>query len=868
MALAAPVEDDVEPASGALVVHLQAIQRNWAQLQRSHAALRAENAALRMRVAELEGHDPAAPTESDGRVRANAATDAADVIDLSLSPPLPRQQPLPAAATESAVAVVPAAPPPASAAAQSSSEGLQSQGESQQSPDSSDLLFNILFDGRKRKKRQHSRQQPADAAAPHSPRRPVERMEVEREADIARVEVRHQERHAESLSSADRLLLELEADEGGSTAANRGDDRAARDQMRAGAGVVEKAGEMHHATPAINMSQAQQQQPAGVVGDPFATQDLGGLAQLSPQLPVAAPADGRVVTTEEEAKAELSSVSVERRGAKECYLLHDYQQALSLYDSADQRLSTLIRGNPDRPFVLPLALPELATVLACRAAIHIKLGDLAAARADVDRLTATRPQWWKTLALEARVLVGERRFEEAVSVYAKGLQCDMSEEERVKMRQKKEDVERKWRHSSHRAAKDRHALHHADGGDSPMSFPLEPLEPPLTLPLPPSPRVSLSTPPSTTRAHVDADDPFDIHLSPSHAEPAAADALQTTRLIPPPPAPPPLPATQQLPASPSKASSQDYSLLPRITVEGVRDLLGSELFHRAEAAVSAVYKVKVAREEGEKEEVIGRMKGHGDGGGGEAVLVLAKCKPLERSSRKRRRVAEAEARPFQLQQEEGEGRRRPELLDVALRFRGNRVMDWSCTCSGAQAEDSKQEQVAADGRTVDHHIDAERPPWEDENECDHVDSALIPCRHVGAVLLLLRQKQSSATPPSMPTRQPPLFFHLSHALPAAVLASLPSVYERYAGLKVERLRSVLQLNGERQSGLKEELIERCVEGEVRGVLGKCARCGGSLFYANGMVHCKGVFDVERKVRAPCSIHLPEEAVQRRAWRSE
>ena len=863
-----PVEDEVEMGGG-LGSHLEAIQREWQRLQRSHVALQSENAALRLRVAELEGRSAAvaAPREGDGWVRVSPAADhAAEVIDLSLSPPPPQRQRLPVVPpVVHVVAAAPAALSTSPTAQLKDAPQSQSSG-SQQSPDSSDALFNILFSQRQRKQRPHSEQQPMQNAAAHHNTRSLARaqssaetMERKEAAKESKANEHQREHSGELLSSADRLLMELEGDDEGSTLTNHRGDEPAGDERRVDdGGAVEQRDERKEAAPA---AATQAQRPSTVaMGDPFATQELGALPQLSPPLlPLVAAAGGKVVTTEEEAKAELSSVSVERRSAKECYLLHDYHEALSLYQSAEQRLSALLHANPDRPFVPPLVLPELATVLASRAAIHIKLGALDAARADVDRLRSIRAQWWKTLALEARVLVGERRLEEAISVYERAMQCDMSDEERSKMRRKKEDVERKWRHSAQRTPKDRHSPHHhIEGADSPMSFPLEPL---LTIPLPPSPRAPPSTPPSTAGTRCDAEAPFDIHLSPPQAESAADHPLRPTPPAPPLPAPLPLPATQQLHLSPSKVPSQDYSLLPRITVEGVRDLLGSELFHRAESALSAVYKIKVSREEGEDGMAV-------QGDGGEAVLVLAKCKPLRERPRKRRR-ADVDAAPFQLQEEAS---RSAELLDVALRFRGNRVLDWSCTCSAGHAQSSKLEQKATEGRTSTStqpagvNGDAARPAWEDEDERDHVDASFVPCRHVGAVLLLLRNKQSVATPSSTPTAQSSLYLHPSHVLSASVLSSLPAVYERYAELKVDRLRHVLQLNGERLTGVKEELIERCVEGEVRGVLGKCARCGGSLYYANGKVHCKGVFDVVRRAREPCHLHLPEELAPRRAWR--
>ena len=633
---------------------------------------------------------------------------------------------------------------------------------------------------------------------------------------------------APSLSTADQLLLELEAAEQNPVAdAPHGLKRRRREERSRLASDDEKQPTAAAAAPA---PASEAPPPAVVIEDPFSTQERGSDVWIT---------DDPLIM------AAVSTSTLERHQAKQAYLLGDYAGALRLYTAAKQQLTALLHSNCCKPSLLSLIVGSLATISASRVSIHIKLQDLRAAQGDVDCLKAIRPEWWKTLALQARVLVGERRLQEAIDIYKAALQCDASDAERAKLRQKMEDVERKLRHSTRRvdAAVEQQRggeeeQPRADGGELLQS----PSKAPSTLPLPASPSPPTADNAAASPSRVAA--PLTVRLSPAVA---AADAN-------PPPAPsrPPSPSsapTSPLSSTPPKPPSQDYSTLPRITVEGVRDLLGCELFHRAEAAVSLVWKLKVIRDESADSKMA-------DDHCGPVVQLLAKCKRPE-SRRRKRRWADADAQPAEGADEVIA--RPPALLDVAIQFRGNRVMEWSCSCSSGRGEDAKAD--AGDKRRY-------RGDWADNEERDHVDPALVPCRHVGAVLLLVRSKQMAVTPPSTPSAQPPLYLHPSHALPAAVVASMPALQARYEEMTGERLRRLLQANGEKVSGLKEELVERCVEGQVRGTLPHCDHCAGSLYYANGLVLCKGTFNVERKVRVPCHFHAPEEDVPRRPWHNE
>ena len=812
---------------------LQAIDRQWQRVLQSNRALRSEVESLKARIAVLERSVREEVIEGKGgtsadahRVREQWAPHGPAIADIG-PPASPATSPASAHAPSKATDAI----------GWVDKRSVDAERSQSSLDESTDHLFRILFDERQRKRRQGTEQQRLEETAASQrdnaevivQRAQVQSqthaMNVDNDFDAAAVAGAGEHRPVESESSADRLLMELEAEEG-HTAIDHAQGRGERDSKER-----TEVADVAHGHPESQGAQLQGRGPL----DAFTTQDITGEPQLS-----AHSAEHKAASVEDDARTVLSTASAERHHAKELYLLHDFYQALSLYTAADGRLSAILGDdrNRNRPAVLQTAYAELATVLASRAAIHIKLGRLAAAQADVSRLRTFRAEWWKTFALQARVLVGERRLEEAIAVYEEGLRGHMPGEERRKLQRKKD-------HAVKTIQSRRWSAGRPVDGDSPV----HPHEQPPTIPLPVSP-MEPSTPRSAQR------NPLEVHVSPARTQPLTEDGADGSSQQTPSPHPPvrstPVPPSPISP-SPSKTSTMDYSVLPRITLEGVRDLLGADLFLRAEESVAAVYKLRVVREEDDSQSKAGIDD--------TAVLLQAKCKRGGGRPRKRRRYDVETAFPLSGQDEGG----RPELIDVDVRFRGNRVMDWACSCCGP----SPQMTEEAEAKAKDDEGGA--PVYIallDAGERDHHDTSIVPCHHVGAVLLLVRNKQTAASSPSARSSQPPLYVHPSHVLPAAVVATIPALRERFAFHRTDRLKHLLQLNGERQSGVKEELVERCVEGAVRGVLPKCDRCGGNLFYANGRVLCRGVFDVDRRSRVECGVHMHADAVQRRPWRSD
>ena len=77
---------------------------------------------------------------------------------------------------------------------------------------------------------------------------------------------------------------------------------------------------------------------------------------------------------------------------------------------------------------------------------------------------------------------------------------------------------------------------------------------------------------------------------------------------------------------------------------------------------------------------------------------------------------------------------------------------------------------------------------------------------------------------------------------------------------------ILDKNRTKKSGLKNELIERCVEGELYGALPPCPLCPSKhLYYAWGLYRCLGFFDIDKQKHLSCGFMSP--SVQKLAWKS-
>ena len=84
------------------------------------------------------------------------------------------------------------------------------------------------------------------------------------------------------------------------------------------------------------------------------------------------------------------------------------------------------------------------------------------------------------------------------------------------------------------------------------------------------------------------------------------------------------------------------------------------------------------------------------------------------------------------------------------------------------------------------------------------------------------------------------------------------VEKGYASLSGDKLKVMLELNGQKKSGNKDELVELCVDGKLYGALPRCPECGSGILrvaYLSKYGHagqarfsCPGYFDDDAFVR--------------------
>jgi len=186
-----------------------------------------------------------------------------------------------------------------------------------------------------------------------------------------------------------------------------------------------------------------------------------------------------------------------------------------------------------------------------------------------------------------------------------------------------------------------------------------------------------------------------------------------------------------------------------------------------------------------------------------------------------------------------------DMCQVNVQFSGNRVSHYSCTCAGYCGNQ-----------------DASSP----EN------SYVRPCKHVGGVLLVLKKKQEED---SAHFAQYSMQCPITEAMYVSPLRKLTSSQldlvkgetYRLSQLPTKLLQSMLTLNNQKKTGTKEELVNRCVDGILRGALPRCPLCQiGHLWYAGGKYRCNGSYDRTQGGKLPCSFEANN--VQRGSWISE
>lgn len=91
---------------------------------------------------------------------------------------------------------------------------------------------------------------------------------------------------------------------------------------------------------------------------------------------------------------------------------------------------------------------------------------------------------------------------------------------------------------------------------------------------------------------------------------------------------------------------------------------------------------------------------------------------------------------------------------------------------------------------------------------------------------------------------------------------------KYTKLSVAELKEWLKANNGFVTGVKDELVTRCIDGELNGRLPLCERCGkGRLHFDSevALYKCQGYFDDQVKMRITCNFVEPQ--VKRLEWKN-
>jgi hypothetical protein len=102
----------------------------------------------------------------------------------------------------------------------------------------------------------------------------------------------------------------------------------------------------------------------------------------------------------------------------------------------------------------------------------------------------------------------------------------------------------------------------------------------------------------------------------------------------------------------------------------------------------------------------------------------------------------------------------------------------------------------------------------------------------------------------------------------SLFSCLLQIREKYQSMHVEDLKEVLRANEQLLGGLKDELVERCVDGEMHGGLPKCTTCGiGRLKVSEHDAHlyCPGYWDEAAAVFVRCAFRASPDKVARIPW---
>jgi PADR1 (NUC008) domain len=77
------------------------------------------------------------------------------------------------------------------------------------------------------------------------------------------------------------------------------------------------------------------------------------------------------------------------------------------------------------------------------------------------------------------------------------------------------------------------------------------------------------------------------------------------------------------------------------------------------------------------------------------------------------------------------------------------------------------------------------------------------------------------------------------------LIKYKNLAKEYASKNIKDLKAILRLNQQSMTGTKDELISKVADGEIKGAIPKCAKCGGGYLkydYKTDLYSCKGYVD--------------------------
>ena len=94
-------------------------------------------------------------------------------------------------------------------------------------------------------------------------------------------------------------------------------------------------------------------------------------------------------------------------------------------------------------------------------------------------------------------------------------------------------------------------------------------------------------------------------------------------------------------------------------------------------------------------------------------------------------------------------------------------------------------------------------------------------------------------------------------------------YVRYKAMKIDELKDYLRWNDQLLKGVKNDLVDRCADGEAYGALARCQQCSGKLELINNgkLVKCNGTYDETAGGRINCFFKCAVDKAPRNPWRT-